>query len=323
MRNLGLGLVFTLGCGSAGAVDVAPGGSGGTGGVPAEPTPSTPSGVGSSGGSSPIFMDDMPSTAPPKRCDKVDFLFVVDNSASMADKQDKLARSFAGFNQITEETLGTNDYQIMVIDTDDDNSEDFPLDDKDCAGRLGAGRRTSSACYGPPSEESVGYLISDEQSSLAEQFACLARVGVFGDVDERPAEALLSATGAIDNDLDTCNRGFLRDDAVLVVTIITDEEDDQSSGDPDSWRRQLLAVKNGNEQSIVMLGLIADRQVPGGLPGGPCDLDSVEAPRLQRFVESFERGSLGSVCAPDYASFFAQAVSEIDTACQEFVPIVR
>ena len=51
--------------------------------------------------------------------------------------------------------------------------------------------------------------------------------------------------------------------------------------------------------------------------------DSVEAPRLQRFVESFERGSLGSVCAPDYASFFAQAVSEIDTACEEFVPIVR
>src|SRR5688572_29144136 len=94
MRNLGLGLIFTLGCGSAGSVDVAPGGGGGTGGVPAEPAPSTPSGVGSSGGSSPIFMDDNPSTTPPpKRCDKVDFLFVVDNSASMADKQEKLALS--------------------------------------------------------------------------------------------------------------------------------------------------------------------------------------------------------------------------------------
>lgn len=323
MRNLGLGLMLTLfACGGAGSVDVAPGGGGGTAGVAAEPGPPGAGLGGAGNGSSPIFTDENMSTAPsPQRCDKVDFLFVVDNSASMADKQEKLVRSFAGFSQITEQTLGTNDYQIMVIDTDADDFEDYATEDDRCAGRLGAGRR---AAQGFPCDlqGTERYLTSD-QENLTEQFACLAQVGVFGDVDERPAEALLAATDAIGNDLDSCNSGFLRDDAVLVVTIITDEEDAESPGDPASWRRQLLAVKNGNEQSIVMLGLISDHQVPGGLPGGPCGNDSADAPRLQSFVEGFERGSLGSVCAPDYATFFADAVSEIDTACRDFVPIVR
>jgi hypothetical protein len=140
-------------------------------------------------------------------------------------------------------------------------------------------------------------------------------------------DALLAATsaprsGAAESDVAECNAGFLRDDAVLVVTIITDEEDDQSSGDPSSWRRSLLEVKRGNEQGIVVLGLIADNDIPGGLPGdGACDeSNGTPSPRLQRFVESFELGSLGSVCSPDYSSFFADAVSRIDTACEVFDP---
>ena len=32
------------------------------------------------------------------------------------------------------------------------------------------------------------------------------------------------------------------------------------------------------------------------------------------------RGLLGSVCAPDYASFFSSAVESINGACSEFVP---
>ena len=54
-----------------------------------------------------------------------------------------------------------------------------------------------------------------------------------------------------------CNEGFLRDDAILVVTFITDEEDTGSAGNPDSWKQTLVDAKGGNEEAIVVLGLVA------------------------------------------------------------------
>lgn len=118
-----------------------------------------------------------------------------------------------------------------------------------------------------------------------------------------------------------CGPGFVRDDAVLVVTLITDEEDEFSRGDPGFWKAQLLGVKGGDEAAVVVLGLIADNHVPGGLPGGPCDeFGGSASPRLERFVRSFGLGAIGSVCAPDYSAFFAEAVNSIGTACAQFEP---
>ena len=73
-----------------------------------------------------------------------------------------------------------------------------------------------------------------------------------------------------------------------------------------------------------MLGLLGDAEIPGGLPGGQCDpLYTTDSPRLRQFVEGFELGSLGGVCADDYSEFFAQAVSTIGTACAEFEPMLH
>ena len=67
-----------------------------------------------------------------------------------------------------------------------------------------------------------------------------------------------------------------------------------------------------------MLGLLGDSNVDGGLPGGPCSgSDADGAPRLQRFIESFELGVLGSVCAPSYLSLFQDALPAIDTALEQ------
>jgi hypothetical protein len=277
----------------------------------------------------PVFGVEPTSNAEPERCQKVDFLYVVDNSASMTDEQVSLARSFAGFSRVVEDTLGTIDSQIMVVDTDSRNVGDIINAEgsrraaEACDGMLGAGQRMGArgeSC-GVPGE---GRYLRGDQRHAAEAFACLAHVGTLGDASERPIGALLAATGASAGVASDCNMGFLRGDAVLVVTLITDEEDTVSAGDPADWKRALLDVKGGNEDAVVVLGLIGDLQVPGGLPGGPCDaLDAAAAPRLQQFVESFELGSLGSVCASDYSEFFAQAVSAIDTACDAFDPMLH
>jgi hypothetical protein len=271
----------------------------------------------------PIFDDGNAGTeAPaPERCSKVDFLYVVDNSPTMVDEQANLARSFAGFSSIVDERLGTSDHHIMVVDTDDvDIGDILGSGVEGCQGKLGSGVITGSEGQNCGIEGNQRYLLSGQRGS-AGTFSCLAQVGTYGSAEERPVEALLVATGAETSSLGDCNEGFLRDDAVLVVTIITDEDDVQSQGSPDVWRSALLRAKGGQEESIVMLGLLADGDVPGGLPGGPCTpSDGVGSPRLQRFISSFKFGSLGSVCAPDYSEFFASAVSPIDTACSTFRP---
>jgi len=61
-------------------------------------------------------------------------------------------------------------------------------------------------------------------------FSCLADVGVQGCGFEQPLEALRLALNA---DTTPQNEGFLRDDAVLVVVLVTDE-DDCSASDPDT-----------------------------------------------------------------------------------------
>lgn len=330
---------FTRGLGPASCVIVAACAAGGDGpdtataGAPPEPVPYRPPQteaptVPTPDPDAPLFgpEDEDPGPAPPQRCQKVDFLYVVDNSASMADKQENLALSFDGFSRIVQDTLGTTDHQIMVVDTDDANVGDElaaedGIEPDGCSGMLGAGRTMSELGVGCNISGSQRFL-RDDQPHLAETFSCLARVGTLGDVDERPMDALLAATGAAPSGLGTCNQGFLRDDAILVVTVITDEEDDKSLGDPADWKRALIEAKHGNEEAVVVLGLISDTQVPGGLPGGPCDeLSGAEAPRLMSFVRSFELNSMGSVCAEDYSEFFAQAVSYIDTACDVFSPL--
>jgi hypothetical protein len=97
-----------------------------------------------------------------------------------------------------------------------------------------------------------------------------------------------------------CNEGFSRDDAILVVTFIIDEDDNRSPGTPAGWRQQLIDAKGGDEEAVVMLGLVGDNNIESGLEGGPCGLLGADsAPRLQQFVQSLPHRSLGSVCAAD------------------------
>jgi hypothetical protein len=263
---------------------------------------------------------------PERGCRNVDFLFVVDNSLSMVDEQDNLAQSFGGFMRVVQDTLEAQDYHIMAVDTDDRGIGiggvlDPPfVGGASCDGVFGAGRRQSPTGQDCGIDGSSAFM-TEAQADLEGTFACSARVGTFGNVLEQPMTSLLSAVGPELNAPAGCNDGFSRSDAILVVTFITDEDDDRSPGDPSDWRDELVAAKGGDESALVVLGLVGDTNVSGGLPGGPCQLpDASAAPRLQQFVRSLPHGSLGSVCAADYAPFLARAVTEIDAACRAFVP---
>ena len=269
-------------------------------------------------------------------CKKVDFVFVIDSSASMQDEQDNLLTSFPGFITAIEETLMIDDFHMMVIDAG-------LIPGSGCDGILGAGRVTSGNGVDCMLVGGQRYA-TVEQPDLVETFTCIGSRGFAGPGDEQTMSSLLASVGPLVAP-GQCNEGFLRDDAILVVTIISDEEDSpgdgaaappldgscvpadsdfNSTGDPNGWKVGLVAAKGGNEDAIVVLSLVGDCDIGGDCPGielvGSGYTGAEPAPRIREFTESFGYGSVGPVCAPDYAPFFEQAVSVIESACDEFVP---
>ena len=269
-------------------------------------------------------------------CKKVDFLFVIDNSGSMLEEQQALAASFPSFINSIESTLDqAQDYHIMVIDTDAWVHAGCALlcgfpplpglcvgyecgvtQPEQCEDVLGAGithPKGADASNQDCNFQNGLRFMTDAEPNLVGAFQCAARVGTGSTDDpERPMEAMVKALDYDDIVIETCNFNFLRDDAILVVTFITDENDDQgdgSAGTVDSWRQALIDAKNGDPEAIVMLGLYG---------GGGC---AEESPRLDQFLDSWgDKGLYGSICSNDYDAFFQQAVDTIDTTCDEFDP---
>lgn len=314
-------------------------------------------------------------------CNAVDFLFVIDNSGSMADEQQHLIDSVPGFVSSIEARLppGSGSYHIMVTDVDawayggceeacvesTQCEADSPTGDCDCGypcalrtlctagGALGGDYACGSsepdnceAVMGAGVTHPRGRDSSDRdcefasgkrymtntEPDVASAFDCAARVGTNSSVGEKPMQSMVEGlTGA--GDVAACNDGFLRDDAVLVITIITDEDDNgphaedlegDSPGTPADWYDAIVAAKNGNDQAIVTLALIGDGDVPGGICA-PLDQQTYEgaepAPRIREFANLFgSRGKVASVCANNYDEFFAETVDTIGEACDEFVP---
>jgi len=176
MRIRWLVILGAFGCTAGGVDDVEVAGSSSSLGGASGGSVSTGGSSATTSNEPPPIFEDPPTPPPPAKCDKVDFLYVVDNSASMADKQEILARSFDGFSEIVTETLGTNDHHIMVIDTDSRNINDglTGLDDVDsCVGILGAGLRNGSEGESCGIEGPQRYML-DRQSNPEDTFSCLA-----------------------------------------------------------------------------------------------------------------------------------------------------
>jgi hypothetical protein len=273
-------------------------------------------------------------------CKAIDFLFVIDNSGSMGDNQQNLITSFPGFiSEIQQVIDDVDSYHVMVVKTDE-YWNDCEIECLFFPGMCQFG--DVNACDGAPSvcDETLGagvnfpvgedasnmycdltggqrYITPQEPlAALPQRFTCIASVGTDGDSSERPMAAMTEAVGPVLNGPGGCNSGFLRDDAVLVITIITDEED-QSPGIPAGWYQNVIAQKGGDGSGVAVLGLIND--VGAGNP--ICPPESQDPVRIREFIEMFPNHIEGSVCAPDYSEFFAQAVDLINETCDEYVPV--
>ncbi len=257
--------------------------------------------------------------APQKGCSKIDFVFVVDNSLSMEDDQANLVANFPALIEGIESTLDeVDDYHVGVVATDA-----YGWNSPNCRFMGGlvtqtGGDASSGEVCGPFAE---GHNYMTEQDDLTQSFACAAKMGVGGFGAEAPMDALKAAIGGNLAGAGQCNEGFIRDDALLVAVVITDEWDGPgdpefltSMGTPQDWYNNVVAVKNAPENAAVVT--LVNYQ------DGPCPPAELvnDGQRLVEFTNFFgPTGFVGGIC-DEFGPTFEQAVGLIDEACSNFVP---
>jgi hypothetical protein len=160
----------------------------------------------------------------------VDLLFVIDNSGSMADEQASLAAWADGslFGLLETDFGTTFNLHVGVVSTD---SGAGPFGISGCTGTGDNGVLQSdprTATCTPPNgsfivdvDDGTGNRIGNHAGSLAESFACIAQLGITGCGYEQTLESMKRALDG----RNTQNTGFLRDDALLAVVIVSDEDD--------------------------------------------------------------------------------------------------
>ncbi len=128
----------------------------------------------------------------------VDILWVVDDSISMEDEQEKMAARFSTFIAHIEET--NIDFHIGVVTTDVDPDND------------GRGQLVGDPIYLTSADDNYEELFHDR-----------VQVGTDGSDKEQGLEAAYQAvTEPYASD---ANAGFLREDAVLSLIFVSDEDD--------------------------------------------------------------------------------------------------
>ncbi len=254
-------------------------------------------------------------------CGAVDFIFVIDNSISMQDQQNALKDAFPGFIDTIQNTLPTTDYHIMVVDTDAEgrcspgtcgHSTCQAANQYACGNQFvacdtirGAGvvhPAGQGATNAPCMLQGGNRYITEGQPDLEATFECIASVGLAGNASERPLDGMVEAVSPPLQGAGGCNAGFLRDDAILVVTFLSDDPNVEDQNTAQTAYDAVVAAKGGNADAIVMLGLI---------PGGQAHWVS--------FIGMFgARGIQGPIESNDYAQFFLDAVAIIEDTCLDF-----
>ena len=134
--------------------------------------------------------------------DEIDILWVIDNSLSMSDEQDKIAAEFKSF--ITSIEDYNLQFHIGVITTD--------VDDTNQRGKL----------------QGDSTILTPETENYEAEFKRLVKVGTDGSDKEAGIDAAeFALTEPLINNY---NQGFLRDGATLSIIYVSDENDCSASG---------------------------------------------------------------------------------------------
>lgn len=200
----------------------------------------------------------------------VDILWVIDNSGSMSEEQDAIARNLDAFMQFF---VGSSiNFHLGVITTDTENG-------------LENGILRSVA----------GYRFLTRDTPLLEETAkVLLRVGTGGSMDEKGIDATMRALTMPSDQHWEGNKGFLREDAALHIIVISDEED---SSDTESVElaSYLWNIKPSIDTPVSFSSIV------GPSPGGCSSPNGTASPGAHYIRVSREVGGMiESICVRDW-----------------------
>jgi hypothetical protein len=217
---------------------------------------------------------------------KVDILFVIDNSGSMRNKQEKLAPRLSTFV----DSLGNIDWQIGITTTDASHGK-FGL-----KGALSPLTGFAGNILTPkvPNYEQVFANSVIRSESLNCGTSCPAD-------DERPLYAFVGAMSK----RNTANAGFFRDGASLALVVLSDEDESYTQDPYPVTPQEAMDAKNAlfPEKAFTSYGIVIKpndatclaEQTP---TGGKVGRYTAELARLSG-------GVTGSICDTDYSASLA------------------
>jgi hypothetical protein len=157
----------------------------------------------------------------------LDLLFMIDNSPSMKEEQANLIRNFpVMINELKKLPGGLPNLHVAVV-TSDLGAGSVPLSNGGCP-RIGGDRGIFHApnCGLAPGSNflttSSDGALNNFQGDLQSVFNCMASVGDQGCGYEHQLQA---TRVALYEAITPENKGFLRDDAMLAIVLISDEDD--------------------------------------------------------------------------------------------------
>ena len=227
---------------------------------------------------------------------KVDILFLVDDSPSMMPKQAALQARFPDLIKVLDDFGAKGNpawYHIGVVTSDLGSAQSTACPD---IGGTGAklqplGKAHGATCQAPGNGLNfIDYNQLDNTNNLPAgqdlptTFTCMASVGDTGcgfeHQLEAPYRALKNCMPAADGTYPNCtipqNQGFLRYDSILVVVFLTDEDDDCSApDDTDLFDANkvnaygALDSYRGTQYGVMCNYMGMDQLMPYGDSGGP------------------------------------------------------
>ncbi len=278
--------------------------------------------------------DEFADGAPLQACEKMDILFVIDNSGSMGEEQNNLIANFSGFATLIDDYLTSTgnplDYRIAVTTAGRDVSYriSIPIVNMEIpfteSGDNGNFRRGCGLDRD---------WIQTGDNDLVGTFSCRANVGTGGPGAEMP---LLGLEWSLKQRLDDgTNAEFLREDALLAIVMITDQDDCSREDDDFLIDGNRATCFTPGDPGITPLSYYLDflddlkgdrgrwaSAVIAGPGPGSCSSsfgDAAEAERMIDFVnQAGSNAVLSSICSGDLTNALGEALDTFEAACNSF-----
>ncbi len=275
-------------------------------------------------------------------CDKMDILFVIDDSGSMAEEQANLVSNFPRFIEILDayrtDTGNPLDYRLGVTTTGRDlttllNVSIMGMTTTMTLNESGPNGELLQEC-GMPRK-----WIETADSDVSGTFSCVAEVGTGGSGTEMPL--LMTEWALTERVADGSNAGFLREDALLAVVILTDEDDCSRPEDTIELNIDFSMLATAADTCDPSATLPVSRFLntldavkgdrgrwAGAIIAGPTNCsssfgDAVAADRLQQFAtEAGDNVVFSSICEGDLSGALMTAIDTFEAACDTFPPLI-